>query len=71
MKQKWILHGPPNAGILVKYVFELRRTTGEKKFHQHTVTLSSRGGGGLGLNGTAIKRRTIFAASLRPYQGRI
>ena len=26
--------------------------------------LSSRGGGGLGLNGPAIKRRTFFAASL-------
>ena len=25
-KQNWILHGPPDTGILVKYVFELRRT---------------------------------------------
>ena len=40
--KKWILQGPsPLTDILVKYVFELRRTcpTGGKKFYQHTVTL--------------------------------
>ena len=40
-KQKWILQCPPLMDILVKYVFELRRTTGGKKFYQHTVTLSA------------------------------
>ena len=31
-----------------------------------TVIKLERGGGGLGLNGPAIKSRTLFSASLRP-----
>ena len=40
-KTKMILHGPPGTDILMKYVFELRRTTGEKSFYQKTVTLNA------------------------------
>ena len=43
------------------------RAINEKNNFASNVPKRSRGGGGFGLNGPAIKRRTFFAASLREF----
>ena len=48
---------------LSKSVFGYFKT--RKNFKKFRRPLSSRGGGGLGLNGPTIKKITFFAASLR------
>ena len=43
MREGWILYGPPLTDILVNTFLNSRehvRTTGGKKFYQHTVTLT-------------------------------
>ena len=55
------------GGVKGRSIKEKRTFLGTFFFNVPTFQqpFSSRGGGGLGLNGPAINRRTFFAASLR------